>query len=187
MYFLGSSWVALSTTTGSAPSTVNPIWTLLAQQGLRGSVGAVGPQGPQGINGAAGGAGPNGATGPVGHARPGGRTGTGERALERARYSVRQARSDQPAPLEHRERLDLPEQLGQPGRRERQERREPPETSDLSDSPGRRERPAPLGHQEQPDPLEARRTYRTHWGDRRRWSDRSDPERKRHRPIRLHL
>ena len=98
VYHNGSSWVALATSTGSAPEVGNSNWSLLAQkgeagatgaQGPQGAIGETGPQGPIGLTGATGPQGPiglTGATGPQGPARDLGATGPqGPKGVELAR------------------------------------------------------------------------------------------------------
>ena len=75
--YLGSSYVALADHLATEPGTAHSNWDLLAAQGLRGSIGPVGPQGlvgpagpigPQGLIGATGPAGVQGPAGPAGAA-----------------------------------------------------------------------------------------------------------------------
>lgn len=87
VYYSYTSWVALTTTTGVAPSTSGTgatRWGRVAARGGTGATGAQGPtgeqgpqgpageQGPQGIQGPAGATGARGATGPQGPQGPAG-------------------------------------------------------------------------------------------------------------------
>jgi len=71
----GSSWLSVASNSSSAPSTGNPAWNLLAQQGAAGSQGLQGPQGTQGTTGAAGPQGAQGSQGPQGVPGPTGPAG----------------------------------------------------------------------------------------------------------------
>lgn len=73
--YLGSSWIAIVANTNSPPSTSNPNWNLVAQQGAAGAAGPIGPQGPAGPMGATGSQGPTGPTGATGPQGPVGATG----------------------------------------------------------------------------------------------------------------
>jgi collagen type VII alpha len=80
--YLGSSYVAVLTTSGTAPGIDNgTFWSLLAAAGangppgLAGTTGPAGPIGPVGATGPIGATGPVGATGPIGAMGPVGATG----------------------------------------------------------------------------------------------------------------
>lgn len=65
--YLGSSYIALSTTSGIAPGTDGgTFWSVLAAAGAPGPAGLTGPQGPAGPIGSQGPAGPTGPMGPQG-------------------------------------------------------------------------------------------------------------------------
>lgn len=72
--YRGSSFIAVSASTGEAPGSGNA-WMMLARAGATGADGPAGPQGAQGPQGDAGVQGPIGPQGPAGPAGPTGPTG----------------------------------------------------------------------------------------------------------------
>ncbi|AFL87046.1 collagen triple helix repeat protein [Terriglobus roseus DSM 18391] len=65
VFYRGSAYIAMGAINGNAPG-LDPLWSLLAQQGDTGAAGPQGPQGVAGVTGATGATGPVGATGAAG-------------------------------------------------------------------------------------------------------------------------
>ena len=71
----GSTWRALSESSGEEPGTSDEAWEVFAAKGAKGAAGDAGPAGPQGPEGAQGPAGPTGLAGPAGPQGPQGVAG----------------------------------------------------------------------------------------------------------------